>query len=154
VTWRHVAEDSAERRVYIGPMPVSYDEALRVMGAVHERARQIGICVTAAVVDEGGLLQSLGRMDGAPPLSAQIAESKAVGAALWHRDGASLAQINQERPSFFQAVAQMVRVPIIPGLGSILIRRSGSVLGALGVSGGKPEQDLDCAEHGLRILAR
>ena len=26
-------------------------------------------------------------MDGAPPLSAQIAEAKAVGAALWHRDG-------------------------------------------------------------------
>ena len=107
-----------------------------------------------AVVDEGGLLQTLARMDGAPPLSSQIAEAKAVGAAVWHRDGASLAQVHQERPGFFNAVAQMVRVPIIPGLGSILIRRSGSVLGALGVSGGKPEQDLDCAEHGLRILAR
>ncbi len=135
-------------------MPLSYDEALRVIQGAHERARQIGICVTAVVVDEGGMLQCLGRMDGTPPLSAQIAESKAVGAALWHRDGASLAQLNQERPSFFQAVAQMVRVPIIPGLGSTLIRRGGAVLGAVGVSGGKPEQDLDCAEHGLRGLGR
>src|SRR5712692_11748877 len=124
-------------------MPVSYDEALRMIQAAHERARQMGIRVTVAVVDEGGLLQGLGRMTGAPPLSAQIAESKAVGAALWHRDGASLAQVNQERPAFFQAVAHLVRVPIIPGLGSVLIKQAGTVVGAVGISGGKPEQDLD-----------
>jgi uncharacterized protein GlcG (DUF336 family) len=133
-------------------MPLSYDETLRVIAAAHERARQLGISVTAAVVDEGGLLQSLGRMDGAPPLSAQIAESKAVGAALWHRDGASLALVHQERPGFFQAVAQLVRLPLIPGLGSLLIRRAGTVLGVIGVSGGKPEQDLECAQQGLLVL--
>jgi glc operon protein GlcG len=133
-------------------MPVSYEEALRMIEAAQDRARQIGIRITAVVVDEGGLLQALGRMDGAPPLSSQIAESKAVGAALWHRDGASLAEVNQQRPAFFQAVAQLVRVPIIPGLGSALIRRGGNVLGAMGVSGGKPEQDLDCAENGLRAI--
>jgi len=133
-------------------MPVSYEEALRIIQGAQERARQIGIRITAVVVDEGGLLQGLGRMDGAPPLSSQIAESKAVGAALWHRDGASLAEVNQQRPAFFQAVAQLVRMPIIPGLGSTLIRRDGRILGAVGVSGGKPEQDLDCAEHGLRSI--
>ena len=133
-------------------MPVSYEETLRVIQGAQERARQIGIRITAVVVDEGGLLQALGRMDGAPPISSQIAESKAVGAALWHRDGASLAEVNQQRPAFFQAVAQLVRMPIIPGLGSTLIRRDGRILGAIGVSGGKPEQDLDCAEQGLRAI--
>jgi glc operon protein GlcG len=135
-------------------MPLSCEEALRLVAAAHDRARQIGIRVTVAVVDEGGLLLALARMDGAPPLSSQIAESKAVGAALWHRDGASLAQIHQERPGFFNAVAQLVRVPIMPGLGSALIRREGAVLGSVGVSGGKPEQDLDCAEAGLKVLGR
>jgi len=37
----------------------------------------------------------------------------------------------------------------VPGLGSILIKRDGDVLGAVGVSGGRPEQDLECAEAGL-----
>jgi uncharacterized protein GlcG (DUF336 family) len=133
-------------------MSLSCEEALLVIATAREHARKIGIRVTVVVVDEGGLLQALARMDGAPPLSSQIAESKAVGAALWHRDGASLAQVHQERPGFFNAVAQLVRVPIIPGLGSTLIRRDGAVLGAVGVSGGKPEQDLECAEAGLRIL--
>jgi glc operon protein GlcG len=134
-------------------MPMSYAECARLIAAAHERAGQLGIKVTIAVVDEGGLLQALGRMDGAPPLSAQIAESKAVGAALWLRDGASLAQVHQERPGFFQAVDRLVRLPIIPGPGSVLIRRDAGVLGAVGVSGGKPEQDVDCAEAGLRALA-
>src|SRR5260370_10495374 len=109
-------------------MAISYEDALRVIQAAHERSRQIGISATAVVVDEGGLLQCLGRMDGAPPLSAQIAESKAVGAALWHRDGASPAQVSQGRPAFFQAVAQMGRGPIIPGQGSALIRRDPAIL--------------------------
>jgi uncharacterized protein GlcG (DUF336 family) len=108
--------------------------------------------VTVAVVDEGGLLQALGRMDGAPPLGAQIAESKAVGAALWHREGASLAELHRERPAFFSQVDRLVRMPMIPGLGSVLIRREDRVLGAVGVSGGRPEQDKECAEAGLSSL--
>jgi uncharacterized protein GlcG (DUF336 family) len=133
-------------------MPLSSEEARKVVDAAQARAQQIGIRVTVAIVDEGGLLFALARMDGAPPISAQIAEAKASGAALWHRDGASLAQVAQERPAFFSVVDRMARVPMVPGLGSTLIRRDGRVLGAVGVSGGKPEQDLDCAEAGLKTL--
>jgi uncharacterized protein GlcG (DUF336 family) len=133
-------------------MPLSAEECRRVIDAAHARAAQIGIRVTVAVVDEGGLLLALARMDGAPPLSAQIAEGKASGAALWHRDGGSLAQVAQERPAFFEAVIRMSRAHIIPGVGSALVRRKDAVLGAVGVSGGKPEQDLDCAEAGLRAI--
>src|SRR5690348_17371939 len=115
-------------------MPLTLEEAQTVIAGAHEHAAQHGLQVTVAIVDEGGLLQALARMDGAPPVSAQIAEAKAVGAAMWHRDGASLAQVHQERPGLFNAVTQMVRVPIIPGLGSALIRRESSVLGAVGVS--------------------
>src|SRR5438552_5512058 len=121
-------------------MALSCEEALLVVATAREHARKIGIRVTVAVVDEGGLLQALGRMDGAPPLSAQIAEAKAVGAALWHRDGAALAEMQRERPTFFAQVDRMVRVPMIPGLGSVLTRRDGRVLGAVGVSGARPEQ--------------
>ena len=133
-------------------MPLTLEETRKVIEAAQARAGQIGIRVTVAIVDEGGLLQALARMDGAPPLSAQIAECKANGAALTLRDGGALAQMNQERPAFFALVAGLTRVPAVPGLGSVLIKKGGSVLGAVGVSGGKPEQDLECAEAGLRAL--
>ncbi len=130
-------------------MPLSLEDANQVVTNAHVKAAEIGVDVTVAVVDEGGHLIALGRMDGAPPVSSQVAEAKAVGAALLYRDGGSLAELAKDRPRFFSVVDRMVRVPIVPGLGSVLIRRDGRVLGAVGVSGGRPEQDLECAEAGL-----
>jgi len=128
---------------------VELQAAQEIVGRAHTRARELGIKVSVAVVDSGGLLVALARMDGAPPLSPQIAEAKAVGAAMLFRDGASLAELAKDRPGFFSVVDRLVRVPIVPGLGSVLIRRDDQVIGAVGVSGGKPEQDLDCAQAGV-----
>jgi glc operon protein GlcG len=76
-------------------MPLTLEQSLKVITAAHAHAAASELKVTVAVVDEGGLLKALGRMDGAPPLSAQIAEAKAAGAALWHRDGDELAQVQE-----------------------------------------------------------
>lgn len=133
-------------------MPLTLGEAQKTIAAAHAKAAQLGINVTVAVVDEGGLLIALGRMDGAPPLSPQVAEAKAVGAAMLYRDGAGLADLAKDRPGFFSVADRLVRVPIVPGLGSLLIKREGKVLGAVGISGGRPEQDLECAEAGLSSI--
>ena len=130
-------------------MPLGRDEALQTIERAQAKARDLGINVTVAVVDEGGLLVALLRMDGAPPLSPQIAEAKAVGAVMLHRDGAGLADLAKDRPGFFAVADRLVRVPIVPGLGSLLVKRDGRVIGAVGVSGGRPEQDLECAQAGL-----
>jgi uncharacterized protein GlcG (DUF336 family) len=133
-------------------MGLSLEQAEAILNTARGRAAELGIRVTVAIVDEGGILQALTRMDGAPALSAQIAEAKAVGAALWHRNGDELAAVHRERPAFFAAVDRLVRMPMIPGLGSVLIRSGDRVAGAVGVSGGLPEQDHDCAEAGVRSL--
>jgi glc operon protein GlcG len=124
-------------------------EAQDAIARAQKKAADLGIHVTVAVVDEGGLLVALSRMDGAPPLSPQVAEAKAVGAAMLYRDGASLADLAKERPGFFSVADRLARVPIVPGLGSVVVERDDRVLGAVGVSGGKPEQDLECAQAGL-----
>ena len=131
-------------------MPLTLIDANHVIEKGHAKAAQLGIKVTVAVVDEGGLLIALGRMDGAAPLSPQLAEAKAVGAAVLLRDGGALAQMAQDRPAFFAAADRLVRVPLIPGLGSVPIKKDGKIVGAVGVSGARPEQDLECAEAGLR----
>src|SRR5450759_972822 len=131
-------------------MPLSLIDANKVIDKAHAKAKQLGITVTVAIVDEGGLLIALSRMDGALPLSPQLAEAKAVGAAMFQRDGGALAQMAQDRPGFFSAADRLVRVPLIPGLGSVPIKEDGKVVGAIGISGGRPEQDLECAEAGLR----
>jgi glc operon protein GlcG len=130
-------------------MPLTLADASKAIDKAHAKATQLGIKVTVAVVDEGGHLIALSRMDGAMPLSPQIAEAKAVGAAMFLRDGEALAKMAQDRPGFFSAADRLVRVPLIPGLGSVLVKEDGNVVGAIGVSGGRPDQDLECAEAAL-----
>jgi len=130
-------------------MPLNLHDANQLIARAHAKASELGIRVTVAIVDEGGLLIALSRMDAASALTPQIAEAKAVGSVMLNRDGAALAELAKERPGFFGVADRLVRVPIVPGLGSLLIKRDGNVLGAVGVSGGRPEQDLECAEAGL-----
>src|SRR5437879_4837618 len=133
-------------------MPLTLVDAQKAINGAHEQADKLELRVTAAIGDEGGLLSALGRMDGAGSLTPQIAEAKAVGAAMLQRDGAGLAELAKDRPGFFSVADRLVRVPIVPGLGSVLIRRDGKVVGAMGVSGGRPEQDVECAEAGLSSI--
>jgi len=130
-------------------VPLNLHDANQLIARAHAKAAELGIRVAVAVVDEGAHLIALARMDGAAPLTPQVAEAKAVGAAMLHRDGASLGELAKDRPGFFSVADRLVRVPIVPGLGSVLIKRDGKVLGAVGVSGGRPEQDLECAEAGI-----
>ncbi len=130
-------------------MDLTLADAHKAVDGALAKAGQLGIHISVAVVDSGGHLVALSRMDGAPPLSPQVAEAKAVGAAMLHRDGAALADLAKDRPGFFSVADRLVRVPIVPGLGSVLIKRDGHVHGAIGVSGGRPEQDLECAEAGF-----
>jgi uncharacterized protein GlcG (DUF336 family) len=133
-------------------MSLTYDEAQRAIVAAHIRAKEIGIRVTMAVLDEGARLIALGRMDGAPPLSPRIAEAKASGSALTLREGEALAEMYKDRPGFFAVVERLAHGNVVPGAGSRLVRRDGKVIGALGVSGGLPQQDVECAEAALKAL--
>jgi uncharacterized protein GlcG (DUF336 family) len=133
-------------------VPLTTDETTRVIAAAQQHAADNGWRITVAIVDEGGLLKALSRMDGAPPLSAQIAEAKACGAALWHREGDGLVDVAKSRPAFFEGVDRLVRLPILPALGSVLVRRDGVVLGAVGCSGATAEQDKECGQAGLAAI--
>jgi uncharacterized protein GlcG (DUF336 family) len=127
---------------------LKYEQAREIIEAAHVRAAHLNLRVSVAVVDAGAHLIALGRMDGAIPISPQIAEAKAVSAAMFQRDGGSLLQTATERPAFFTAVSGLTRTKLVPGQGSVLLEREGVVVGAIGVSGAKPEQDLECAEAG------
>lgn len=133
-------------------MPVSLDEALKAVGAARDKATELGVRVSVAVLDEAGLPVAFGRMDGAMSLSAQIAEGKAIGAALLARDGDVILAMAEQRAVFFQSVAKLARVPIVPGPGSLAIKRDGVCVGAIGVSGAKPEEDLECAKAGVAAI--
>ena len=82
-------------------MSLTLDEARAVSDRVREHAAGIGATVTVAIVDGGGHLQVLDRMDGASPMSARVAPAKASGVALFRRDGGDLMGLQQAYPAVF-----------------------------------------------------
>jgi glc operon protein GlcG len=131
---------------------LSLADAEKVIAATREHASKLGIRVSIAVVDVGGNLVALQRMDGATPMTPAVAEGKALGAAMFQRDGGWLLSVANDRPAFYAAISGMARRQMVPGPGSLPIYKGGEILGAVGVSGGKPEQDLECAEAGVSSL--
>lgn len=104
--------------------------------------------VTIAIVDAGGHLLWLQRLDGAAPLSAQIAPAKAHTAALGRRESKVYEDtINQGRTAFLSA-------PAIQGMleGGVPIVVGGQCIGAVGVSGVKSAEDAQIARAGIAAL--
>jgi uncharacterized protein GlcG (DUF336 family) len=141
-----------DNRLFLARVPLTFAQSHRLVAAAHEHAVANGWKIAVAVVDEGGLLVALGRMDGAFPLSSQIAEAKAAGTALWHRDGEGLAASRASHEGFFDAESRLARLPLIPGPGAVVIRNGDDVLGAAGASGASGEDDRVCVEAGLMAV--
>lgn len=104
--------------------------------------------VTIAIVDDGGHLLHLNRLDGAAPMSAQVAPAKARSSALGRRESKGFEDmINGGRTSFLS-------VPGMDGLmeGGVPILVDGQCVGAVGVSGVKSSEDAQIARAGIAAL--
>jgi uncharacterized protein GlcG (DUF336 family) len=127
---------------------LTLDDARRIAAAAEAEALANKWAVCIAVVDDGGHLLWLQRLDGAAPISAQIAPNKARTAALGRRESRVYEEmINQGRMSFLSA----------PGLeamleGGVPIVTGGQCVGAVGVSGVKSTEDAQIARAGIAAL--
>jgi len=120
----------------------------RIAAAAEAEARAKGWAVSIAIVDDGGHLLWLQRLDGAAPISAQIAPAKANTAALGRRESRIYEEtINQGRMSFLSA-------PALQGMleGGVPILVDGHCIGAVGVSGVKSSDDAQIARAGIAAL--
>jgi uncharacterized protein GlcG (DUF336 family) len=121
----------------------------RIAAAAEAEALLHGWAVSIAIVDDGGHLLWLQRLDGAPPISAHVAPAKANTAALGRRESRVYEEsINQGRVSFLSA-------PTLHGMleGGVPILVEGHCLGAVGVSGVKSTEDAQVARAGIAALA-
>jgi glc operon protein GlcG len=120
----------------------------KIAAAAEAEALANNWAVTIAIVDDGGHLLSLQRLDGAAAISAHIAPAKAKTSALGRRETKIYEDIiNNGRTAF-------VTVPFIDGMleGGVPIVFDGQVIGAVGVSGVKSEQDAQIAKAGIAAL--
>jgi len=135
----------------MGQMAIGLDEAERVLEGARAKAVELGIALSIAVVDEGGHLVALKRMDGARFPTAEIARDKALTAAGFGADTAQLAQSVGKMPAFASGIQIGAGWLRFAG-GGVALRREGQVLGGIGISGSSAEHDHECAQAGLAKL--
>jgi uncharacterized protein GlcG (DUF336 family) len=119
-----------------------------IAAAAEAEALKNNWAVSIAIVDDGGHLLWLQRLDGAPPISSHIAPAKANTAAVGRRESKVYEDlINGGRTSFLSA-------PHLTGMleGGVPIIKDGQCLGAVGVSGVKSTEDAQIARAGISAL--
>lgn len=124
------------------------EDAQRMGEAAAAHAASQGWAVTIAIVDDGGHLLWLRRLDGAAAMSSHIAPAKARTSALSRRESRVFEDmINQGRYSFLSA-------PVLEGMleGGVPILVDGQCVGAFGVSGVKSNEDAQIAQAGIAAL--
>ncbi|MFT0546537.1 GlcG/HbpS family heme-binding protein [Allopusillimonas ginsengisoli] len=127
---------------------LSLSDVQVMLAAAEKHALENKWPVTIAIVDDGGHMLGLVRLDGAAPISAQIAVAKAHTAAVGRRESGSFEKvINDGRTAFLSA-------PGIAGMleGGVPIVVDGQFIGAVGVSGVKSNEDAEIARTGIAAL--
>jgi len=127
---------------------LTLEDAKKIGAAAEAEALANKWNVVISVVDDGGHLLWLQRMDGAAPISSYIAPQKARTAALGRRESKVYEDmINNGRVSFLNA-------PELQGMleGGVPIVIDGQTIGAVGVSGVKSTEDAQIAKAGIAAL--
>lgn len=119
----------------------------KIAAAAEAEALKNNWAVSIAIADDGGHLLWLQRLDGAAPISAQIAPAKAHTSALGRRETKVYEDmINNGRNAFLSApIGGMLE-------GGVPIVIDGHVVGAVGVSGVKSNEDAQIAKAGIAAL--
>ena len=131
---------------------LTLEGAIHVMAAAERRATEIGVPMNIAVVDDGGHLLAFARMDGAKISSAQIALVKAHSAAI--RRQPTGPHIENGEMNLVVTLGLMIgsEARQTPLRGGLPLFVEGKCVGAIGVSNGSEEQDLDVALTGAAAL--
>ena len=126
---------------------LSLEDAKRVAAAARAEAEKNGWTIVIAVVDDGGHLMYLERMDGTQKASSRIAEAKGRTAILFKRPTKAIEDNVKEGRT-----VMMVLPGAVPLEGGVPLMKDGQCVGGIGVSGVQSFQDGVVARAGAAAL--
>lgn len=131
---------------------ITLDKAKKALEASEQKAKELGVAVTTAVVDEHGSILAVSRMDGAIPISPRFAYCKAFSSAAFGMPSEGIAAYAVEGKPFF-GINTIFGGEITPIAGGIPVKMGGKLVGGVGVGGSTDvSQDSLCAQEAVKIL--
>jgi len=134
----------------INKLSISEEMADKIIDEAVKKAKELGVNVSIAIVDDGGNLKAFKRMDNAPLLTIQIAIDKAWTAVSFGIPTHEWYNKLKDNPPLAMGFPKIPRLIIFGGGFPIVYKDK--VIGGLGVSGGTSEQDMEIAKYALRII--
>lgn len=131
----------------IKTLALSIDDAKKMAAAARAEAEKQGWNVVIAVLDDGGHLMYLERMDGTQKASSVVAVEKAKTAIMFKRPSLAFEEVVAKG-----RVAVMSLPGVTPIEGGIPLIVEGQYVGAIGVSGVQSAQDAQVAKAGAAVL--
>jgi len=132
-------------------MSVTLEQAEKLSEAAKAKAKEIGVPMNIAIVDQGANLVSFHRMDNAWLGSVDISIKKAKTARFFDMNTGEIGKLSQPGGPLFGIEHSNGGLISFPG-GVVLKDASGKVVGAIGVSGGSVEQDHEVASAGGTVV--
>ena len=127
---------------------LTLEDCRKISAAAEAEAKKNNWNVCISILDDGGHLLHLIRMDGASPANARIAVEKGRTAAESRRSTAVWQERIRTRP-------ELLRMPeITPVQGGLPIMVEGGCVGGVGVSGVQSHEDEQIAKAGIEALLR
>ena len=125
---------------------LTLEDCRKITAAAEAEARKNNWIVCIAILDDGGHLLHLARMDGASPANARIAIAKGRTAAETRRSTAVWQERVAKRP-------ELLMMPhVTPVQGGLPIMAEGTCVGAVGISGVQSHEDEQIAKAGIAAL--
>ena len=125
---------------------LTLDDCRKITAAAEAEAKKNKWNVTIAVLDDGGHVLLLTRMDGASPVTAQIATEKGRSAAVSRRS----TKVSEERIAAGRVA--LLKMPVLPVQGGVPIMADGECVGGIGVSGVQSHEDEQVCNAGIAAL--
>ncbi|KHF38962.1 ATP--cob(I)alamin adenosyltransferase [Halalkalibacter okhensis] len=123
---------------------------LRMLNQALQKAEDLRIKISIAIVDDGGNLMGFIRMNGAKVIPSNIAQNKAYTAAGFGLPTGDWYERIKDKPSLLHGIVHTEKMTIFSG--GQPIYDGVDLIGGIGVSGGSEEQDNACALAGLSVL--
>ncbi|MDO9397703.1 MAG: heme-binding protein [Herbiconiux sp.] len=130
---------------------LSYAEARLLLDAALERAEQLGVPASVAVLDASREIVAFGRQDRAPVLTGEVATAKAYTAASLRQPSGDLAEATSPAGPF-AGLAHGSGRPLITFAGGYPLIIDGEVAGAVGASGGSIDEDVQIASAAVALF--
>jgi len=131
---------------------MTFELAEKIAKAAHEKSKGFNRPMSVSIVDESGRLVYYSRADGAGFFTFDTSRAKAMAAASFKRSTMEITEHKDANPLLWYSLPSVVPAQALPSPGGLPILRDDHVIGAIGLGGGSPEEDHECALAGAAVV--